>query len=131
MTAASPSRNRLQQSGVGDDLQITETIPRKTAGGTWVCGTVAGHRFHALVFREHATRASYELGTSRISKLGIVRLDDDQIVFNWDRGLDGLAASAETQALVDFLAVNLADLAYPDAPEASDCKLRFNEENDK
>jgi hypothetical protein len=97
----------------------------------WVCGTVAGHRFHALVFREHAAFGSYELGTSRISKLGIVRLDDDQIVFNWDRGLDGLAASAETQAVVEFLAANLADLAYPDAPKTTDCNLTFNKENDK
>jgi len=39
---------------LGDDLRITKTTRRAAGNGTWVCGTIAGHRFDALVFPEHA-----------------------------------------------------------------------------
>jgi hypothetical protein len=39
---------------LGDDLRITKTTRRGAGNGTWVCGTIAGHRFDALVFPEHA-----------------------------------------------------------------------------
>ena len=38
----------------GDDLSYTHQTPRAGVGGAWVIGLVAGHRFHALVFPEHA-----------------------------------------------------------------------------
>jgi hypothetical protein len=53
-----------------------------------VIGTIAGHRFQALVFPEHAECHEYELGESRISKLWLQRLADKQEVANFDRGWD-------------------------------------------
>ena len=93
---------------LGDDLRITKKTRQAAGAGTWVCGTIAGHRFDALVFPEHAENPEWELGDSRISKLWVQRLADRQEVFNWDRGADVAAADA----VVDFLSVGLADLAY-------------------
>ena len=59
---------------LGDDLRITKTTRRASGGGTWVCGTIAGHRFDALVFPEHAENPEWEIGDSRISKLWVQRL---------------------------------------------------------
>ncbi len=97
---------------LGDDLVITKTTRRASGGGTWVCGTIAGYRFNALVFAEHAECPDYELGDSRISKLWIARLKNKETVFNWDRGMDQPATSAKTQAVVDFLADGLAEHVY-------------------
>ena len=97
---------------LGDDLQITKTSRRASGGGTWVSGTIAGYRFDALVFPEHAENSAWELGDSRISKLWIARLKNKETVFNWDRGLDMPAASDKTQAVVDFLCAGLADHTY-------------------
>ena len=97
---------------LGDDLQITKTSRRASGGGTWVCGTIAGHRFDALVFPEHAENPEWEIGDSRISKLWIQRLADKQTVFNWDRGMDQPATTDLAQAIVDFLSAGLADHIY-------------------
>jgi len=97
---------------VGDDLEITKTTRRAAGAGTWVCGTLSGHRFDALVFSEHAENPEWEISDSRISKLWVKRLADKRTVFNWDRGADVPAADATTQAIVDFLAGGLADHIY-------------------
>ena len=97
---------------LGSDFRITKTSRRASGGGTWVCGTIAGHRFDALVFPEHAEVAEYELGDSRISKLWVQRIADKTTTFNWDRGMDQPAADQITQAIVDFLAAGLADHTY-------------------
>jgi hypothetical protein len=99
---------------LGADLKITKTTRRAAGAGTWICGTIAGHRFDALVFPEHAEYAEYELDNSRISKLWLQRLQDKKTVFNWDRGLDVAASTDLTRAIVDFLAAGLADLVYGD-----------------
>jgi hypothetical protein len=104
MTPASPHTDL----GFGDDLTFTTQTPRGV-GGTWVIGLVAGHRFQALVFPEHAEHSDYELGDSRISKLWVQRVADGKVAFNWDRGVDVPAADADTRAVVDFLAAGLAD----------------------
>ena len=65
---------------IGDDLAITKTTRRAAGAGTWVIGTLNGHRFDALVFPEHAECPDYELGDSRISKLWIKRLADGSTV---------------------------------------------------
>jgi hypothetical protein len=95
---------------IAHDFEITK-VSRQPAGGagTWVCGRMAGHRFDALVFPEHATNPEWELGTSRISKLWVQRLADRRTVFNWDRGADVPAATDVARAIVDFLAEGLAD----------------------
>ena len=97
---------------LGDDLVITKTTRRAAGGGTWVSGSIAGYRFDALVFPEHAECPDYELGDSRISKLWISWIKNKDTVFNWDRGMDIPAASARTQAIVDFLAAGLAEMVY-------------------
>jgi len=97
---------------VGYDLEITKITRRAAGSGTWVCGTLCGHRFDALVFPEHADNPEWEIGDTRISKLWIQRLGDKRQVFNWDRGADVPAADATTQAIVDFLAGGLADHIY-------------------
>jgi hypothetical protein len=98
---------------MGDDLTITKTTRRASGGGTWVCGTLSGHRFDALVFPEHAEVADFELGESRISKLFVQRLADRQTVANFDRGWDVRPTTDEATAIVDFLAAGLADRTYP------------------
>lgn len=101
------------QHDLSYDLEITRVTRRASGGGTWVSGMIDDeYRFDALVFPEHAEIADYELGDSRISKLWIARLKNKETVFSWDRGLDIPAASAKTQAVVDFLAAGLADLIY-------------------
>ena len=97
---------------VGHDLEITKTTRRVSGGGTWVSGTLSGHRFDALVFPEHADNPEWEIGDSRISKLWIQRLADKCEVFNWDRGADVPAADDVTRAIVDFLAGGLAEHVY-------------------
>ena len=97
---------------LGDDLEITKVTRRASGGGTWVCGTLNGHRFDALVFPQHAENREWEIGDSRISKLWVQWLADRQEVFNWDRGADVPAADELAGAVVDFLAGGLADYIY-------------------
>ncbi len=97
---------------LGDDLQITR-ITRQAAGtGTWISGTLSGHRFDALVFPAHADNPEWELGQSQISKLWIKQVETNREVFNWDRGADVPAADETTHAIVDFLAAGLAHLVF-------------------
>ena len=97
---------------LGDDLRITKTTRRAAGGGTWVCGTIAGHRFDALVFPEHADNPDWEIGESRISKLWVQRLADRRTAFNWDRGADVPAVDPVAAAIVDFLCAGLAEHVY-------------------
>ena len=97
---------------LGFDLEITKTTRRASGAGTWVSGTLHGHRFEALVFPEHADNAEWEIGDSRISKLWIQRLVDKREVFNWDRGADVVAADQMVACIVDFLAGGLAEHIY-------------------
>jgi hypothetical protein len=97
---------------LGDDLRITKTTGRAAGNGTWVCGTIGGHRFDALVFPEHADNPEWEIGDSRISKLSVQRLADHRTVFNWDRGADVPASDAVAAAIVDFLCAGLAEHVF-------------------
>ncbi len=113
MTTNRKRATRQAAPEMGDDLRITKTSRRASGAGTWVIGTVAGHRFDALVFPEHADCPEFELGTSRISKLWVKRLADEKTVVNFDRGWDIRPVDATAAAIVDFLAAGLADLTYP------------------
>jgi hypothetical protein len=97
---------------IGDDLRITRTTRRAAGSGTWVIGTIAGHKFNALVFPEHAECPDYEWGDSRISKLWIQRTADGATVVNFDRGWDIRPMDATAQAIADFLAAGLAEHTY-------------------
>lgn len=94
---------------LGDDLVITKKTRQRAVAGTWVEGQIAGHRFQALVFPEHAHEPAWELGDSRISKLWLQRLADGQEVFHWDRGMDRPPVDETAAAIVGFLAAGLAE----------------------
>jgi len=94
------------------DLRIKKTTRRAAGAGTWVIGKIAGHRFDALVFPEHAECPDFELGDSRISKLWIERSDDKATVANFDRGWDTRPTTPIAAAIVDFLAAGLAEHIY-------------------
>jgi hypothetical protein len=104
--------DRDEATEIGDDLRITKATRRASGGGTWVCGAIAGHRFDALVFPEHAECPDYELGESRISKLWLQRIADKTTVVNFDRGWDHRPANSIAAKIVDFLAAGLAELVY-------------------
>ena len=107
-----PGRTRNDALELGDDLRITKTTRRAAGAGTWVIGTIAGHKFNALVFPEHAECPDYELDESRISKLWLQRLSDKTCVANFDRGWDIRPVTEVAQAIVDFLAAGLAEHIY-------------------
>ena len=43
------NKQNLDAGSLGDDLVITKTTRRSAGAGTWVCGTIHGHRFDALL----------------------------------------------------------------------------------
>jgi hypothetical protein len=102
----------MDEMDVGEDLVIKKTTRRAAGAGTWVCGSLNGFRFDALVFPAHTENREWEIGDSQISKLWLQRMADYATVFNWDRGADLLAADATVQAVVDFLCAGLAEHTY-------------------
>ncbi len=104
--------NNAQDVDLGVYLVFSKTTRRASGLGTWVCGTIHGHSFEALVFPEHADKPSYEIGDSRISRLWLQRRGDMVTVYNWDRGLDLAPADATAAAIVDFLCAGLAEHTY-------------------
>ena len=98
---------------IGHDLQITKTEGRKlNARGTWVSGSIAGHTFQVLVFEDHAETESYELETSRISKLWLRRQADRQVVANFDRGWDLEPTTDAAREIIGFLAAGIAEHTF-------------------
>lgn len=106
------NRTRNDALQLGDDLRITKTTRRAAGAGTWVIGTIAGHRFDGLVFPEHAECPDYELDESRISKLWLQRFSDKTCVANFDRGWDIRPTTKTAQTIVDVLAAGLAENIY-------------------
>jgi hypothetical protein len=96
----------------GDDLSFTRQTPRAGAGGTWVIGLVAGHRFQALVFPEDADNPAWEYADGRLAKLWVQRLADRTVVFHFDRGPDVPAQDAAARAVVEFLTAALAERVH-------------------
>jgi hypothetical protein len=101
-----------ETSDIGDALKILNITRQGAGNGTWVRGTLAGHRFDALVFPDHAEMPEWELGQSQISKLWVKRLADQRTVYDWDRGVDTSAADDSAHGIVDFVAAGLAHLVY-------------------
>ena len=99
-------------SDLADSLTFTTISRRDSGAGAWVSGRIAGHRFEALVFPEHAESEEYELGTSKISKLWIQRLADQKTVLNFDRGWDVQPTDDLAGRIADFLAAGLAEHVY-------------------
>lgn len=101
---------------LASDFQITRRSRQAAGAGTWVQGTLAGHRFDALVFPEHATNPDWELAGSRISKLSVQRSANRKTVFSWDRGPDIDADNDLALAIVHFLCDTLANRVYASKP---------------
>lgn len=100
----------IDASEVLDTLVIKKVQRRTSAGGAWVSGTIAGHRFEALVFPEPATNREWEVGgDSRVSKLWVQRISDQTQVYNWDRGADVEPTTEMAAVIVDLLAAGLAE----------------------
>lgn len=96
-----------------ETLEIHSVVHRKSAGGAWVAGNIAGHQFAALVFPEPAANPAWEVpGGSRMAKLWMKRTDDGTVVYNWDRGKDVAPRNAVAERLVGLLAAGLADLVW-------------------
>src|SRR3954471_14937637 len=89
---------------LSNDFRVIRTTRRAAGSGTWVIGTVAGHRFNALVFPEHAENPDWEFGQSCISKFWLQRIADRTTVFEWDRGPSLPPADDLAEVIVDFLA---------------------------
>ena len=96
-----------------ESLEIKCIERRRTgADGTWVAGTIDGHRFVVLVFPVHAENPEYELDNSRISKLWLQRCDDQCTAANFDRGWDVRPATETAGNIVAFLTDGLAEHVY-------------------
>jgi hypothetical protein len=78
--------NERNKTTIGEEFKI-KTVERH-GGSTWVGGLVDGHIFWAKIYGGHAKNQNWEIGRSRISKLDLRRIEDDRLVFNWDRGLE-------------------------------------------
>ena len=91
-------------------FRITKDGPDRPCGGRWVLGTIARHKFEALIFPEHAVYESYELDRSRISKLCIRQIWDRKIVANFDRGWDLRPTTPEAEIILDALIEGLAEV---------------------
>jgi hypothetical protein len=113
-TPTTKNHKMTTEQDLDDNLQITCVATRDMAGGTWVKGTLSGHRFSALLFAGHADEADYELGESRITKLWIQRLADRKTAYEWDRGISVPATDELAGLVADFLAGGLADYLYKD-----------------
>jgi hypothetical protein len=96
----------------GNDFEITEIARRLSAGGTWVKGTFRGFYFEALVFCGHARHKSYELESSRISKLWVQRISDLQVAAHFDRGWVRRPTDAAALIVVELLTAKLAAEIY-------------------
>ena len=107
------TNDAIDASEVLDTLRIKKVQRRTSAGGAWVSGTIAGHRFDALVFPEPASNREWEVGgDSRISKLWVQRISDQTQVYNWDRGPDIEPATPLAATIVDLLAAGLAETIW-------------------
>lgn len=111
---------RFRKSDFGGDamassspeITITSTGPKKFSGGSWVNGRVGDFYFNALVFAEHASRPSCELGRSRISKLQVIQHGSAEWMMNFDRGWDLRPQCDEVARVVRVLSRDLANGVY-------------------
>jgi len=108
-----PTPGRIDADEVLDTLEVTKVERRVSAGGVWVSGRIARHRFNALVFAEPAVNRTWEVNAdSRISKLWLQRHEDKVTVYNWDRGTDIQPQTDLAAMIVELLAEGLANLIW-------------------
>jgi hypothetical protein len=94
-----------------DTLRITKTTLRNSVPGSWVTGTIAGHRFEALVFQDPASDPNFEIEGSNISKFW---LGDERgnAVADFDRGWTLKPTTDMAQRITELLAAGLAETVY-------------------
>jgi hypothetical protein len=108
MNATNDSIPDLDPGAMLETLVIKKTTPRKV-GGVWVTGQIAGHRFEALVFPEHAEVEAYELDKSRISKLWVLDRKTRTTVAEFDRGWEREPKTEAAGIIVELLSAGLAE----------------------
>ena len=112
--------NEMDATDLLETLKITK-VEHRAVGGTWVTGTIAEHRFEALVFPEHAACTEDELDDSQISKLSVQRISDRREVASYDRGWGLQPSTPIAKQIVDLLAAGLAETVFtPPAHSAID-----------
>jgi hypothetical protein len=106
-------QNDIDPGEILDTLVITRTEPRRMGvGGVWVSGTIAGHRFEALVFPEHAADPGFELEGSRISKLWLAVAPRGDVVASFERGWDLQPTTPTAAVIVDLFIAGLAERVF-------------------
>ena len=94
-----------------DTLKIAKISKRKSAPGSWVTGTIGGHRFEALVFPEPAENPEYEIPGSNMSKFWLADAAGHAVAC-FDRGWELKPATETAQRITDLLAAGLAETVY-------------------
>lgn len=89
---------------------MTYTTSRRDVGGTWVTGEIGGHRFQALVFKEHALSENYEMLDTRTSKFWLA--DATGTVCDFDRGWILRPTTPAAKFITDMLTDGLAELIF-------------------
>ena len=113
MATNARTNDGTEPSDLLDTLKIHKLQRRSVGGGAWVVGTIAGHRFEALVFPQPAENREWEVaGDSRISKLWLQRMSDDATVYSWDRGADIEPTNEIAGVIVGLLAAGLAESIF-------------------
>jgi len=102
--------NPPDNSDLLDTLKITE-VAKRAVPGSWVTGTIAGHKFEALVFPEPAINPEYELPGSNMSKFWLAD-ERGNVVATFDRGWDIRPTNDLAKRITDLLAAGLAELVY-------------------
>ena len=101
-----------QNPKIGSDFVILKTIRQTSGEESFVIGRLNDHHFDAIVFAEHPKYPNFELADSRITKLWLQRIADKATVASFNRGWDMCPTTEIAQAIVDFLAANLAKHIY-------------------
>lgn len=104
------TNNTTDNSDLLDTLRISE-VAKRAVPGSWVTGTIAGHKFEALVFPEPAVNPEYELPHSNMSKFWLAD-ESGHVVATFDRGWDIRPTNDMAKRITDLLAAGLAELVY-------------------
>ncbi len=94
-----------------DTLKITK-VTKRAVPGSWVTGTIGGHKFEALCFPEPASNPEYEIPGSNISKFWLAD-ERGNVVAEFDRGWNHHPSTEMAQRITDLLAAGLAETVYP------------------
>jgi hypothetical protein len=118
-TPNTPNEPNTTNNQPGDECDllgarvIRKVTKRTSAPGSWVTGTIAGHRFEALVFPEPASDPAFEIEGSNISKFWLGD-ESGRALADFDRGWNLKPTTELAQRITDLLAAGLAETVYPD-----------------